>query len=103
MPRVGFKPTIPVFERVKTVVALDSAAAVVSNHITTLINKCVRVDVLSPPCMATPLHSECFRFISYVEITVSFLSDYREPVPSELPAGIRKGIVILLKKIASTP
>jgi hypothetical protein len=29
MPRVGFKPTISVFERAKTVHALDSAATVI--------------------------------------------------------------------------
>jgi hypothetical protein len=29
MPRVGFDPTIPVFERAKTVRALDSAATVI--------------------------------------------------------------------------
>jgi hypothetical protein len=29
MPRVGFEPTIPVFERAKTVHALDSAANVI--------------------------------------------------------------------------
>jgi hypothetical protein len=28
MPRVGFEPTVPVFERAKTVHALDRAAAV---------------------------------------------------------------------------
>jgi hypothetical protein len=30
MPRVGFEPTIPVFERAKTVHALDRAAAMIS-------------------------------------------------------------------------
>jgi hypothetical protein len=29
MPRVGFEPTIPVFERAKTVHALDGAATVI--------------------------------------------------------------------------
>jgi hypothetical protein len=29
MPRVGFKPTIPVFEQAKTVHALDRAATVI--------------------------------------------------------------------------
>jgi FAD synthase len=29
MPRVGFKPTIPAFERVKTVHVLDRAATVI--------------------------------------------------------------------------
>jgi hypothetical protein len=29
MPRVGFEPTIPVFERAMTVQALDSAATVI--------------------------------------------------------------------------
>jgi hypothetical protein len=31
-PRVGFEPMIPVFERAKTVHALDSAATVISTH-----------------------------------------------------------------------
>jgi hypothetical protein len=29
MPRVGFEPTIPVFERAKTVYALDRATTVI--------------------------------------------------------------------------
>jgi hypothetical protein len=31
MPRVGFEPTIPVFERAKTVYALDRAATMIGN------------------------------------------------------------------------
>jgi hypothetical protein len=31
MPQVGFEPTIPVFERVKTVHALDGAGTVIGN------------------------------------------------------------------------
>jgi hypothetical protein len=31
MPRVGFEPTTPVFERAKTVHALDRAATVISS------------------------------------------------------------------------
>jgi hypothetical protein len=30
MPRVGFEPTVPVFERAKTVHALDRAATVIT-------------------------------------------------------------------------
>jgi hypothetical protein len=37
MPQVGFKPTIPVFERAKTVLALHRAAAVIG---TTLSESC---------------------------------------------------------------
>jgi hypothetical protein len=33
MPRVGFEPMIPVFERTKTVHALDQAATVVSTRV----------------------------------------------------------------------
>jgi hypothetical protein len=36
MPRVGFEPTIPVFERAKTVHALDGAATVIGEGITQL-------------------------------------------------------------------
>jgi hypothetical protein len=32
MPRVGFEPTIPVFERAKTVHALDRAATVIGKE-----------------------------------------------------------------------
>jgi hypothetical protein len=32
MPQVGFEPTIPVFERVKTVHALDRAATVIGEE-----------------------------------------------------------------------
>jgi hypothetical protein len=32
MPRVGFEPTIPVFEQAKTVHALDRAATVIGTH-----------------------------------------------------------------------
>jgi hypothetical protein len=31
MPRVGFEPMIPAFERAKTVYALDRAATVIGN------------------------------------------------------------------------
>jgi hypothetical protein len=31
MPQVGFEPTIPVFERVKTVHALEGAATVIGS------------------------------------------------------------------------
>jgi hypothetical protein len=37
MPRVGFKPTIPTFERAKTVPALDSAATVVGVELSLLL------------------------------------------------------------------
>jgi hypothetical protein len=33
MPPVGFEPTTPVFERVKTVHALDRAATVMAHHV----------------------------------------------------------------------
>jgi hypothetical protein len=32
MPRLGFEPTIPVFDRAKIVDALDRAATVISNY-----------------------------------------------------------------------
>jgi hypothetical protein len=35
MPRVGFEPTIPVIERVKTIHVLDGAATVIGNEDTT--------------------------------------------------------------------
>jgi hypothetical protein len=35
MPRVGFEPTIPVFERVKTVHAADREATVIGSHLLT--------------------------------------------------------------------
>jgi hypothetical protein len=36
MPRVGFEPTIPVFERPKTVHALDGAATVIGMKLESL-------------------------------------------------------------------
>jgi hypothetical protein len=44
MSRVGFEPTISVFERVKTVQALDSAATVIGN----LIVQLLKVEVKLP-------------------------------------------------------
>jgi hypothetical protein len=38
MPRVGFEPTIPVFERAKTVHASDRAVTVTGTHETALHN-----------------------------------------------------------------
>jgi hypothetical protein len=45
MPRVEFELTIPVFERAKTVHALESATTEIGSHVITLINKCLPVDV----------------------------------------------------------
>jgi hypothetical protein len=43
MPRVGFEPTIPVFEQSKTVHALDRAATVIDmSHADKLRNKKVK-------------------------------------------------------------
>jgi hypothetical protein len=39
MPRVGFEPTIPVFERAKTVHALDRAAIVIGKPNYTVLNQ----------------------------------------------------------------
>jgi hypothetical protein len=39
MPLVGFKPTIPVFERAKTVQALDRAATVIGILLVTANNE----------------------------------------------------------------
>jgi hypothetical protein len=39
MPQVGFEPTIPVFERAKTIHALDPAAIVIGNLIYTKFYK----------------------------------------------------------------
>jgi hypothetical protein len=43
MPRVGFKPTIPVFERTRTVHALDRAATVIGycSLFFTFLNYCI--------------------------------------------------------------
>jgi hypothetical protein len=37
MPRVGFEPTIPAFERAKTVHALDRAATVIGCNLNTTL------------------------------------------------------------------
>jgi hypothetical protein len=36
MPRVGFEPTMPVFQRAKTVCSLDRAVTVIGNYVNTL-------------------------------------------------------------------
>jgi hypothetical protein len=38
MPRVGFEPKIPVFERAKTVHALDRAATVIGTKLPSKLN-----------------------------------------------------------------
>jgi hypothetical protein len=48
MPQVGLEPTIPVFERAKTVHALDSAATVIGLQFTAAHNKCSQSAVSSP-------------------------------------------------------
>jgi hypothetical protein len=40
MPRVEFKPTIPVFERTKTVLALDRAATVIGTYLSGRVIAC---------------------------------------------------------------
>jgi hypothetical protein len=39
MPRVGFEPTIPVFEQAKTVYGLDRVATVISRGVYNCINE----------------------------------------------------------------
>jgi hypothetical protein len=39
MPRVGFEPTIPVFQRTKTLHALDSAATVIDTKECMYVNE----------------------------------------------------------------
>jgi hypothetical protein len=43
MPRVGFEPTIPVFERAKPVHALDRAAAVIGSDVLIPVSSFVRI------------------------------------------------------------
>jgi hypothetical protein len=47
MPRVGFEPTIKVFERVKMVHALDHAATVIVKTVHTYINYSKRWKIFS--------------------------------------------------------
>jgi hypothetical protein len=47
MPWVGFEPTIPAFERAKTVHALDRAATVIGRHITHALTNSVLIKFLS--------------------------------------------------------
>jgi hypothetical protein len=52
MLQVEFKPTIPVFERAKTIHALDRAATVIDLHIIIfiiIIIWCMRLLALRPP------------------------------------------------------
>jgi hypothetical protein len=43
MPRVGFEPTIPVFERAKTVHALDRAVTVVGSMFSYVRKLCLEL------------------------------------------------------------
>jgi hypothetical protein len=45
MPRVGLEPTIPVFERAKTVHALDRAAIVIGIKFNTHINVKIKLSL----------------------------------------------------------
>jgi hypothetical protein len=47
MPQVGFKPTIPVFDRTKTVYALDRVATVIGNLLSSTITKYIKLGVSS--------------------------------------------------------
>jgi hypothetical protein len=49
MPRVGFEPTIPVFEWAKTVHALDRAVTVIGNFITIDTIYCMPVNTVQFP------------------------------------------------------
>jgi hypothetical protein len=46
MPRVGFEPTIPVFERTKTVHALDGAVTLIGSNSSLLTLICILNDPL---------------------------------------------------------
>jgi hypothetical protein len=47
MPRKGFEPTIPAFERAKTLHALDRAATVIGRLVTKCINFKLKMSPLS--------------------------------------------------------
>jgi hypothetical protein len=46
MSQKRFEPTIPVFERAKTVHALDRAATVIGKYMTALLNYSEKIDLL---------------------------------------------------------
>jgi hypothetical protein len=61
MPQVGFEPTIPVFERAKTVHPLDRAATVIGGSLH-LVNVNFQFHFISLICMSkifTKLHDNC--------------------------------------------
>jgi hypothetical protein len=58
MPRVGLKPTIPVFKRAKTVHALDSADTVIGTSVYGGGKK--KPEVTVTICVV-PLHDYCYR------------------------------------------
>jgi hypothetical protein len=52
MPGVGFEPAIPVFERAKTVQALDRAATVIGQYIRLYLRGRIPHSKLDVPCRA---------------------------------------------------
>jgi hypothetical protein len=81
MPLMGFEPTIPVFERAKTVHALDSAASVICSFNSVLyasVNNCVKGRTFKPsfPLLTqsraytskTSTRKEEFNFCNYFKI-----------------------------------
>jgi hypothetical protein len=53
MPQVGFEPTIPVFQRAKTVHALDRAAPLIGPEICTIRKRCFCLIKFSSTTTAT--------------------------------------------------
>jgi hypothetical protein len=69
MPWVGVEPTIPVFERAKTVHALDRAATVIGYWVTTI--RCIKISqggvymqdrcvIISKELQTTEVHCSCY-------------------------------------------
>jgi hypothetical protein len=63
MPQVGLEPTIPVFERAKTVHALDRAATVIGNCSLTQLKNAAHQNKTSPGKIVTVrlLTCKCLR------------------------------------------
>jgi hypothetical protein len=83
MPRVGFEPTIPAFERAKTVHTLDGAATVITFYLTDS-NECFQ------PCLSEDGNKSIFQNAAFFRIPgeVQKLSNPGKYTPFRLVGGV---------------
>jgi hypothetical protein len=75
MPRVGFEPTNPVFERAKTVHALDRAAAVIGRSLRYLVRiKDKSIDIPIHNLLHESLGLYCYTSITTTRMSKDFMT-----------------------------